>query len=68
MILTIIIGVIMFVWTNIRLGARSIEAAMSNLHKPMVWIGTFVCTLFWPIVILWALWEIIRVFKNEIEL
>lgn len=62
------IGIIIFTFTSMRMAVRDREAMKSNVRDPMWWCATLGCVMIWPVIVAWAIYDVIRLFKKEVEL
>lgn len=52
------IGIIMSTITSIHIAIRDKEFRKSHYHEPLWWMVTILCMIFWPAVVLSAIWDI----------
>lgn len=64
MIIYIIIGIIIFGFTTSSMVRKGKHIVKEILLEPAYWIGTAICVIFWPIIIVWALYDGIKLYKD----
>ena len=56
-----IIGIIIITFTSYRMAVKDAKTFRSNLLKPTWWIATIACVVFWPVLVLWAIIDIVLI-------
>lgn len=67
MITYLVIGILIFTLTGYSAWTRDPEKMNSDFRNPFWWIVTFGCVLVWPIIVGWAIYDVIKLTKNGEE-
>lgn len=65
MITYFIIGIVIFTYTTISMLVRGEHTAKDMFGEPAWWVATSICVIFWPVIVLWAIYDAIKELKEE---
>lgn len=65
MITYIIIGLIIIIYSSIRLLVKGVYTVEEMLCTPDHWLAIFICVVLWPGLVAWALYDAIKEVKEE---
>lgn len=56
-----IIGIIIITFTIYRTAVKDVKTYRSNFLKPEWWIAAILCVVVWPVLVLWAIIDIVLI-------
>ena len=63
MIIYFIIGIMLITWTTTRQVAKCENPVESMFSQASWWAATIVCVIFWPLLVMWAIYDAYKEIK-----
>lgn len=60
-----IIGIVMFTCTTVMMAVKDKERWKAARRDPNFYVATVICMIFWPVMIVWTIYDLIRFFTSD---